>query len=266
MASIINRNRPSISSLNSWDKHAEKVIDVLVEALLLFYTEEGVNKLTEEFSIADDWREIEVKLNTALFFFLCKANRNLQQKKKTGENRGLNSFPEYEPQNSPNPNDRTIESIKRQGKKPDITWGYADFTPSDDINDSYKGNRKFAIECKRLGTPSSKSNILNKKYITEGIKRFVTDEHCYGENESSGAMVGYIEDMEFDTIFNEVNQNIETQLSIEKLAKLTDWQEKSTTQLHHSFERPFQISPFKLHHFWIDLRGCYPRSQVKGNV
>jgi hypothetical protein len=260
---MIKRNQPRISELDSWNEHSKKVTSVIIEALSLFYSEEGINKLKEEFSIEDDFREIEVKLNTVLYFFLCKANRVLQKEHKGDKKKGLNTFPEYEPQNSPNPNDRTIESIKRQGKKPDITWGYADFTLSDNIDESYKGNRKFAIECKRLGSPPnpSKSTVLNKKYSTEGIKRFLNDEHRYGEDEVSGAMVGYIEDMEFDDIFKEVNQTIDRHLKIESLVKTTNWREKSTTKLHHEFERPFKKSPFTLHHFWIDLRGCYPRSQ-----
>lgn len=260
---MVKRSQPRISKLNSWDEHSEKVMDVIVEALLLFYSEEGASKLKEELSIANDWREIEVKLNTILYFFLCKANRVLQQEIKDGKKRGVNTFPEYEPQNSFNLNDRSIEAIKRQFKNPDITWGYADFTPSDDVNDSYKGNRNFVIECKRLGSPPSKSTVLNKKYVTEGIKRFLNDEHRYSENELTSAMIGYIEDMKFEDILTEVNQTIDKQLKIAKLVKITDWQEKSTTQLHHSFNRPFHKSPFKLHHFWIDLRDYYPRTLSK---
>jgi hypothetical protein len=251
---MIKPNQPRISKLNSWDAHVEKVIEVTIEALLLFHSEEGIDKLKQELSIVGDWREIENKLNTVLYFFLCKANRDLKRKKK-----GLNTFPQYEPQNKNNPDDRTIEAIKRQFKRPDFTWGYADFTPSNNPNADYKGDRTFVIECKRLGSPPSKTTILNNKYASEGIKRFIADEHRYGEDETSSAMVGYIEDMEFEDILTQVNQAIDQKLKIDKLAKITDWQEKSTAHLHHSFERSFEKSPFTLHHLWIDLRGCYPR-------
>lgn len=257
---MVKLNQPSISGLNSWDNHVEKVIDVIIEALSMFYSQDGIDKLKEEFSIENDEREIEIIVNTVLYFFLCKANRCLQQKRRNGKRRGLSTFPEFDSQHKPNPNDRSISSIKRQQKRPDFIWGYADFSKSTNPNDKYKGNREFVIECKRLGSPPSKSNYLNKKYANEGIKRFIDNNHRYGENESASAMVGYIEDMEFTEILQEVNQTIESKLGIDKLTKQSEnWQEKSTTQLKHSFERDFEKSPFTLHHLWLDLKGCYPR-------
>ena len=112
---MIKLNQPRISKLNSWDVHVERVIEVTIEALSLFHSDEGINKLKKEFSIVGDWREIENKLNTVLYFFLCKANRDLKRKKK-----GLNTFPQYEPQNKNNPDDRTIEAIKRPVHYPQI--------------------------------------------------------------------------------------------------------------------------------------------------
>ncbi len=248
---MIKHSQPRISQLNSWDRHVGRVIEVAIEALSLFHSAEGADKLKEELSVVGDSREMEDKLNTVLYFLLCKANRHLQK-----QNRGLGIFPSYESRNTPNPNDRSIDAIKRQQKRADFTWGYADFSATD----TCKGNRDFVIECKRLGSPPSKSTVLNKKYAIEGIQRFITDSHRYGEDESSGAMVGYIENMEFGDILTEVNTEITAKLKIEQIVKHSEaWQEKSTTHLGHSFDRPFEKSPFTLHHLWIDLKDCYPR-------
>lgn len=248
---MIKNKQPRISKLNSWDRHVERVMEVTVEALSLFHSAEGADKLKEEFSIIDDWRETEDKLNTVLYFLLCKANRNLKTR-----NRGLDIFPDYESRNKPNPNDRSINAIKRQQKRADFTWGYADFSLPED----HKGNRDFVIECKRLGSRPSKSTVLNEKYAIEGIQRFIADSHRYGEDESSGAMVGYIENMDSEDILTEVNVAITAHLKVDTLAKHSpDWQEKSTTRLGHAFDRPFEKSPFTLHHLWLDLRDCYPR-------
>jgi hypothetical protein len=135
-------------------------------------------------------------------------------------------------------------------KKPDFSLEL-----NDDLNDGVF----FHIECKRLGSATSGSWKYNEKYVENGIYRFTTDTFCYGIDSPSGAMVGYIEDMELEDILTQVNKTIDQKLKIDKLAKITDWQEKLTTHLNHSFERSFEKSPFILHHLWIDLRDCYPR-------
>ncbi len=52
---------------------------------------------------------------------------------------------------------------------------------------SYREDEYFAIECKKL---SGKRRGLDKKYVTEGMMRFVTGK--YSPNHQWGMMVGYV--------------------------------------------------------------------------
>lgn len=214
----------------------KNVIDGILKSLTLLCDEKGIARITKEFENINDKRKIEKRINRAFFYCL----KDIFQPQYN-----ITPLPEFKIQSETDTPYHPSEE-----KEPDFSLEL-----NDDLNESVF----FHIECKRLGSPTSSSWIYNEEYVQNGIYRFTTKDYHYGIKSKNGAMVGYIEDMEFDDILNEVNQTIENQLKIEKLTKQTDWQEKSTTQLHHNFERPFQISPFTLHHFWIDLRGCYPR-------
>lgn len=93
--------------------------------------------------------------------------------------------------------------------------------------------------------------------MENGVRRFITEEHAYAMGEKSSAMVGYIQNMELDSILLEVNAAMsgfpEKMKWIEN--NKNNYQEGGgVTQLSHILERPFPISPFLLHHFWVDLR------------
>jgi hypothetical protein len=215
------------------------IIGRINQSLALLCSETGIERITSEFKNPNDKRRIENRINRAFLFclkdcFPAKRYRIFQE---------LSIQPK---------NDTSYENS--EDARPDLTI----IQLVDDI--SSDGGLDFHIECKRLGSSTSPSWEYNKKYVENGIRRFISDSFHYGIDSPSGAMVGYIEDMEFDDILTQVNQAIDQQLKIDNLAKTMDWQEKSTTHLNHSFERSFEKSPFKLHHLWIDLRDCYPRS------
>jgi hypothetical protein len=214
------------------------LLERVAQSLTLLESEKGHELISSEFQNKDDTRKIENRINRA--FLSCLKDCFPEKRYRV-----LQELPR-QPEND-------TQYDKSEDARPDLTI----IQLTDD--NSPDGGIDFHIECKRLGSPTSSKWKYNEKYVKNGIFRFISDRFYYGVDRENGAMVGYIEDMEFDDIFKEVNQTIDTQLKIEKLAKATDWQEKSTTQLHHSFDRPFPKSPFKLHHFWIDLRGCYPR-------
>jgi hypothetical protein len=110
----------------------------------------------------------------------------------------------------PNPNwegpiqPRNKNELKSgKGKRPDFTCKrvnpYADFADDHEI--------PFHVECKLLGARTSRNWILNKNYVTEGIKRFDLKSHEYGQRASSGMMLGYIISMTPEKILKEVNSH-----------------------------------------------------------
>ena len=60
----------------------------------------------------------------------------------------------------------------------------------------------YILEAKRLGSPSSRQCILNENYVFHCIKRFILPEWGYSKSMSSGAMIGYVQDMELDDILD----------------------------------------------------------------
>ncbi|MEE4356904.1 MAG: hypothetical protein V2I97_10570 [Desulfococcaceae bacterium] len=236
----------------------------MTEAILLglsLMRNEGTTRLKDEVSLPDK-RSIEDKISTVLNWYFIKATRELRRKRQNGKRRGPVTFPKSQISKSPDPYDRSAVSVERERKIPDFKWGFADHTAYDAQEYPFKGDRDFDIECKRLGNPTSQSWKLNKQYVKDGIRRFVTNEHRYGEDESSGAMIGYIENMEFDSILNEVNAAITANPELIPLlsAPSEGWKKKAVSHLFHDLERPFPVSPFHLWHFWIDLRGCYDQN------
>jgi hypothetical protein len=70
-------------------------------------------------------------------------------------------------------------------------------------------------------------------------------------------MVGYIESMDFDEILHEVNSARHDALLPAILLSASVWQNHGTTRLEQELERLFPDSPFRLWHYWVDLRGKY---------
>jgi hypothetical protein len=109
------------------------------------------------------------------------------------------------------------------------------------------------VECKRLGEAVSAKWILNANYVNHGVARFRDPEWAYAKRFPSGAMVGYWQSMKARDVLGEIN-NVCRQKSLPDLALHGKCKIGAVSQLEHIFERPFEISPFSLYHFWIDLR------------
>lgn len=112
----------------------------------------------------------------------------------------------------------------------------------------------FHIECKRLGTPSSATWMLNKNYVIEGIKRFDCTSHEYGKRAASGMMIGYIVSMSPQEIQGEVNTY--QKLYCPHNPKIVFSFDKKDVQQHHQKLKRKNVKPdnFKLIHLWVDLR------------
>jgi hypothetical protein len=222
--------QPRISQLRTWDRHVDLVLLVLHFALLLLRA--------KRLSLRN-----EIDLNRELYFCLLEANRKVRD--LTGD--GFDHAPVPEGNNPPDPDDevRTV----RENKIPDFYWNFIDHTA-----EARNSSRNFFIECKRLGRAVRADRIFNQNYINQGAQRFVEINHGYAKGEKSAAMVGYIQDMDFQEILDEVNATARS-VSMPILdGPYAAWNKDGVSLLFHRLPRSFRISPLLLLHFWIDLR------------
>jgi hypothetical protein len=149
------------------------------------------------------------------------------------------------------PYEGDIDPSERESYIPDFHWKLVD-----DQADEEFCERRFVLECKRLGKPSSKTWKLTENYVQNGIRRFITQPHEYGKGDDTCGMVGYVQNMTFDDILKEVNLTITQNSEPISLLSPPDegWEEKGVSTMEHQLERSFPISPFHLKHFWVDLR------------
>jgi len=216
-----------------WTRHEKRLLEIFKLALKM---------LREESSLPDK----EDEINRKLCFLVRRANGVLQD-----QNQGIESPMIYESKNQPDADDVTRST--RESKRPDFLWGVSDTNELDhDRRDKF-----YIIESKRLGSPPSPTWILNKNYVVNGMKRFVDPEWSYGKSSHSGAMIGYIQDMELQTILEEVNTNAASEL-LPNITISSDGEQPDITKLDQRLEREqIQPTPFDLRHLWVDLKHHY---------
>lgn len=213
---------------NRWKEFQQRYVQLISEALMLLRKR-------------DRLEEDEPALNRLFYRCIVDANNNLD----------LDYVPSQQAKNAPHIEDK--EKTPREDNIPDFSWPLMDYTASDGNYD-----RSFTLECKRLGQKTSKNWILTREYVIDGILRFFLEEKGYGKGCETGAMVGYVQDMEFPAILDEINDNITKHCpSIALLAvPMEGWQQQAVSNLNHAFQRPFIPTTFLLQHFWIDMRDC----------
>jgi hypothetical protein len=221
--------RPRLSRLNTWQRHQEEVLAVLMLALTRLREYECHNKS-------------EPSLNRSLYFCLLGANNELWKARRGG----FDWPPAPEARNPPYAADD--ESARREKKSPDFMWGYIDHAEMD----PRKQGRFFVIECKRLRAALRNDWVFNKNYVRDGVLRFVRAEHGYAKGERTAAMVGYIQGMENDAILAEVNEELIAAVLPPIAAPEHGWQ--GVSRLNQSLTRSFPVSPLLLLHLWVDLR------------
>jgi len=107
----------------------------------------------------------------------------------------------------------------------------------------------FHVECKRLGKTVGSWN-LNKNYVANGVKRFDIKSHEYGKSAPSGLMIGYIVNMEPNTILNKVNAYLGGQFP-----KLNfGFSKKTASCIQNLIRKEVKPEQFKLIHLWADYR------------
>jgi len=232
----MNDRQPSLLSRRLWAQREAFFLSQLVRALELLH---------HRTALPTD----EVGLNRELYFCLLQASRELDPHAK---------YPPVltECCNQPDPDD-TVRS-KREDKRPDFQWAFTD-QHEPDIR---RSSKQFVCECKRLGSPTSHDWVLNVNYVTNGVCRFAEEAWGYGQRFPSGVMVGYWQTMEPNAILNEVNATAQEH-GLPNLALTGGWRPKGVSRLEHSFTRLFPISPFRLDHFWVDVRVASTHSKLR---
>lgn len=218
---------PRISELPLWERHEQRVLHVLRSAL---------HRLRKTFADGG-----EPELNRELY--MCMLEVNAVNKRSGGE--WVDGAPIWESRNQPTP---STEGSASERKIPDLQWQYFDHQEPD----ARRGVRSFVIECKRLGSPSESGWNFNVRYVNDGVGRFIDPGWRYGKDVTTGAMVGYMESLSFTQILVEINGALDPR-GLPALAPPPD-SGGPLIELEHSFNRPFEIIPFRLVHLWIDVR------------
>jgi len=216
----------NLQSRRIWEKRLTHYLAVFERALVLLGQEEEPPILEKE-------------LNRRLDLKLVDACVELDPKQRL-------SHPVREAKNPPDPEFDTTQT--HEEKIPDFQWEY--------IDQSKLGapvKRSFAIECKRIGKPV-KGHNLNKEYVTKGVLRFQQPDWKYGDKLPDGAMIGYIQAKDHDKILAEINNTLRGAAIDELAIDNPGWWEGGVSKLAHCFTREFPVSPFRLFHFWLDIR------------
>ena len=226
----MGENLSFISQPPLWDSFTARIFEVTNLALRLM---RNASTLPED----------EVDLNIEFGHCVREA---LWQLKDSDE--GFDFTPSYDGLNQPHG-----ARGKHDKKKPDLQW----IMKNSHAQTQEEHFRVFAMECKRLGRPSSKSWVLNRLYITNGVCRFIKAEYSYGSPKynPSYAMVGYVQSMALDDILKEVNESAKA-CSVSAIKLPVDgWKEKDISRLAQQHDRPeIHDTPLTLHHLWIDIR------------
>lgn len=203
------------------------------EQSLMEIVTEGVQLLGDK-----DPAESEPSLNRKLYRSIIST---YHRRAMRGED-----VPDFAPAfDAPNP-PLSYEFTPSENTRPDLRWDLVDHLSGPE------SVRSFAVECKRLRSKSAAGWRFNRAYAWYGVARFVDVDHQYGGNMASGAMVGYWQNMSRGAVLAEVN----AALSRIGLPSLT-FDGEPCGPLHQTDQtltRLFDVSPFRLRHFWLDMR------------
>ena len=227
-----------------WERHESLVLNVFIYALI---------ELKKEKNLPIE----EIPLNERLYLYIRRVYHKLPANKKPSS---LSLIPNSE--NPPVEFDDIGKTWTR--KKPDFRWTLYNSEETDPL----KAYKEYTIECKRLRI---NGNFINA-YVVNGIIRFLSQEYKYGNGTVSGAMIGYIQNMEHKEALERINGAIlktkEFEIPIIKFTK--NLQEKDSVKKgNHTLNRK-KVNPsiFDLRHIWIEVTGntmfsSTPRTHLK---
>jgi len=90
--------------------------------------------------------------------------------------------------------------------------------------------------------------VHTTEYVASGVLRFIHVSHGYGMHASSGAMVGYLQDVAIEDALAEVNA-VAAAHSVPTIVR--DGTGDNPAVLRHRLRRAFPIDPYRLKHLWI---------------
>ena len=219
---------PSLRSRGLWSRREDHFLKVIRRAL-------------EKIRAQRPQPPAENEINRNLYFALVEASRELDPK-------CIYPAPMQEACSQPDPDDASRAA--REAKRPDFQWAFLD--PHEP--DARRSGRQFVVECKRLGSSGNPGWMLNENYVAHGIARFVLPEWRYAQSFPSALMIGYWQNMSLAAILTDVNGTAAAH-SLPDLAMGANQRfGGSISELEHDLVRPFPVSPFKLNHWWVDLR------------
>ena len=218
---------PRLTDVPLWRRFEERALGVLAHALTL---------LNEVDPTVD-----ELELNRQLFANIAEANRLINL-----ENNGAFEFlPSYDGHQAPYNLDLPPDEF--EAKRPDFTWSIQDASASSGL----EGCREFVVECKRIGNEEGGTNF-NHRYVDLGVVRFVSPSHKYGLRGVSGAMIGYVQRSDHQSILVMINERASHHTLRELVS--SSGMEGEVSELRHMLDRTFGESPFSLIHLWVDVR------------
>ena len=215
-----------LAGLPLWQRRSDMFLSILREALELLPDKETASD--------------ELALNRELFRCIEEAYQ-IRAKHYM-------KVPDFYPvSDAPNP-PLEPEKTTAERKKPDLRWELVDHQAGKGV-----AFRPFAVECKRIRA-NTKSTNFNREYVIEGIARFISSDHRYGEHSDRGAMVGYWQGMRHKDIIAEINKH----LSAAGLPNIGVGSGK-LLESDQSLEREFPVSPYRLTHLLVDVRHSVSR-------
>jgi hypothetical protein len=232
-------NQPSLSNIKTWSNFEKCALEVL-ELSLKMLRDKPTLPEAEDLPDGDN-------LNRQLCVCIHEVVRKWELEREEelpfplNLKRDQTKQPDFE-------NIKEFQDFERT--KPDFQWGFTDRLGRDATNNSYFKN--YDIECKRLGDKK-----FPKEYIVNGVMRFIKKSHCYGQFTSSGIMIGYVQNLDFEAILNKVNK-VASSNSLPKLLPASESWNEDITRLDHRLDRlDIEPTPFDLRHLWVDLRHHY---------
>lgn len=214
-----------------WQKHETLYVGIFIVALRRL-SEDGTDATAE-----DDISEQLCPLLTDICF----------EENRRNSNREIRVPDRDKPLQPVNKNE--LKGGKKK-KRPDFTCKLTNTLA--DCSDDYE--IPFHVECKLLGAPTSRNWILNRNYVTEGIKRFDSMSHEYGKRASSGMMLGYVISMTPEIILEEVNSHQREHCGDNPAIEFECVRENVRQYRQELKRKNIKPEQFKLIHLWVDLR------------
>ena len=135
-------DQPRISQANTWERYKKDIFLLIDEVLSILQQQPNLPEIEDSPN--------QHSLNRELFRCFRKACKNLEL---------AYHLPIREGKNPPYHGD--IKPTQREEKRPDFYWQLID-----SLADEALCERRFILECKRLGSPSSSNCKLNPNYLT----------------------------------------------------------------------------------------------------